>query len=358
MTLIRKCLWCGVRRGSICAAISSMVYCVLTFVCAFYAHKHIRVKDELEELKWLTYVTFIFSVMNFIASMLVIRGIMDDRRDSRMLLIPFIVLMTMFVGVQLVGWVQIILTVKILIVAIMYLLGTCFSIFMNLCVISQYQELKDGRGTKASYNTTEEPPVMYIAVSDRMTLPFSKVGSDSAAVYTTRVPSPFDPPMSNQSMGGSKSVEPSRRWTGIDYEYPARPQSSAAGSYVQNLCQHDGASTQTESTFFFPMNTTDNNDENDTVDAIVASAPSESGSYLPVGRALSYPSTPANNTPYMSSTLNRRTFVETRNSSRSLSYLPEVAGNQHQNGSFGVKHFAAPPQYHSISMKEKVESIV
>ncbi|XP_033115706.1 uncharacterized protein LOC117115930, partial [Anneissia japonica] len=231
-------------------------------------------------------------------------------------------------------------------------------ILLDLCVISQYQELKDGRGTRIT-NTAEESPVMYIAVSDRMTLPFSREGSEGAAMYTSRVPSPefhLDNILNPNNCMGSKSVEPSRRWTSIDYEYPIRPHSSAAGSYVQNLGQQDIASTHTESTFFFPIN---NNDEPESENALatVPSAPSEYGSFAPVGRALSYPSTPANNTPYLSATMNRKPMVEMRASSRSLSHL-EVAGKQQPAEYFGARRLVPPPHYHTLSSYEKMESIV
>ncbi|XP_033106906.1 uncharacterized protein LOC117108847 [Anneissia japonica] len=130
MALFRKCCWCGVRRGSILAALFSMILFTLLFIFYYKMHRNAKQTGENKDMLWLYYVTYVFSVMIFISAGLVIRGIADDRRDSRMLLMPFVVLMSMYVVIQISAWIQAMVSGSPVYIIILFILaiGLCVSI--------------------------------------------------------------------------------------------------------------------------------------------------------------------------------------------------------------------------------------
>ncbi|XP_063698257.1 uncharacterized protein LOC134829190 [Culicoides brevitarsis] len=178
------CFWRSVRKGSFASVIYTMTYfsisCITltTFVLeneAYISGEVAKPQGESFLDQEMTPTTFVFNVLlltcaafGILSSILAIIGL---RKDKRVLLIPWIFVMIADIGVELSHFVYLVAYSKIEFVPLTATLFTvdffimCLNVYSLLCVISQYQEYKAGRGGAPHNILSCTDNVHYIAPS-------------------------------------------------------------------------------------------------------------------------------------------------------------------------------------------------
>ncbi|XP_069686304.1 uncharacterized protein [Periplaneta americana] len=177
------CCWRSVRTGSYASAIYTAGYFTVTvLIMAHFVHsEHLYwsgnlthpQSNSLLETEGISPTSMAFNVVllccaccGVLTSLLLIYGIY---RDQRALLVPWIltVLLTLFVDLTHSVYLFVLQTTKFNpLTAILFTLDfflLCLNVYSLLCVISQYQEYKAGRGTaeNAAFMRRKAPQVRY-----------------------------------------------------------------------------------------------------------------------------------------------------------------------------------------------------
>ncbi|XP_063243058.1 uncharacterized protein LOC134542610 isoform X2 [Bacillus rossius redtenbacheri] len=178
------CCWRSVRKGSYASAVYTMGYFGITVLIMSNSIQEERLywqgnhttplSPSFLEPQYVSHATMVFNVVvlccsscGVITSLLLIYGVL---KDIRSLLVPWIltVVITMLLDISHIIYLFALNTVTFTpITAILFTLDfflLTLNIYSLLCVISQYQEYKAGRGTaEDDYYLKRLPPVHYTA---------------------------------------------------------------------------------------------------------------------------------------------------------------------------------------------------
>lgn len=220
------CCWSSVRKGSFACGIYSMIYFTLiSAVASTFLHEDLLVlrnntamkppasfiDPETTSVTSMTFSTIIlsFSSLGIVTSVLLLYGIY---RDQRMLLIPWIITLAGFVTVDIVHCAYILLTHAMKVsppTAILFTIDLfldTLNIYALLCVISQYQELKCGRG-RAEDDQNDRIPHIHYSTQPTATSYLST--TRKPVTYTETKPTPTQSPTVTGPQTSIATEEPS-----------------------------------------------------------------------------------------------------------------------------------------------------
>lgn len=154
MAILKRFLCiCNTRTGSLvsgCYTLAISLVCLVYFLFRYVGHKLV---EDSAEYKGIIYVGFVLYGFMIVSSLVIIPGV---QLDKRYLLLPWIYIVILVVLYD-TGSVALLTTVHMerektlhaweIIWLFFYLLRLAANCYCFTCVVSQYQELSDGRGT-------------------------------------------------------------------------------------------------------------------------------------------------------------------------------------------------------------------
>ncbi|XP_022914041.1 uncharacterized protein [Onthophagus taurus] len=217
------CCWNNVRKGSFACGIYYMVYFTIfaAMTCSVLHQELLLLRNETSTKMEsfldpdmasitstiFTGVIFGFSTLGIVTSILLLYGLY---RNQRLLLIPWIFVIIGFLIVDLVHCFYMIVVNAInvnpataMLVTIDFFLNS-LNVYALLCVISQYQELKGGRG-RAEDHANRIPSIHYSSQPTATTY----LSTKKAMTYTEARPSPTQSPTGTGPHTSLGTEEPS-----------------------------------------------------------------------------------------------------------------------------------------------------
>ncbi|XP_076271884.1 uncharacterized protein LOC143203562 [Rhynchophorus ferrugineus] len=232
MTILHSCCcWRSVRKGSIACGVYTGIYYAINAAQSFYLfHEEVNFLRNLSNQSLIDHditsetsaafsaLIFFFSSCGIVTTLLLFYGIY---KDIKYLLIPWIINMTFFTTVDVI-YIVFGLIVHALqwnpsvavLITIDFFLNT-LNLYALLCVISQYQEYKAGRGRaiddeimrvpNIQYSTTQPTATSYLSSHQRKALTYMDRPTPTHSP-TGAAPSYMEPPpLANR--GPRKSVK-------------------------------------------------------------------------------------------------------------------------------------------------------
>ncbi|XP_038055308.1 uncharacterized protein LOC119727492 [Patiria miniata] len=143
----RCCCFNDTRSGSMASAIYSLIYAVIFCALSGAGFALLNLLGGIVLVMY--YLSFVVYGLVFVCSII---GIVGVSKDSAGLIIPYIVAVLVMMIVELASyivWLSVLGFAAILLIIpfVIWLLLLALNIMCLLCAISQYQELKAGRGT-------------------------------------------------------------------------------------------------------------------------------------------------------------------------------------------------------------------
>ncbi|CAG9857980.1 unnamed protein product [Phyllotreta striolata] len=239
MTILHSyCCWRSVRKGSFaCGAYTAFYYTLTAAHTSFLLHEELKYfqnrtepeksfidHDTTSETTFVfTLVLFVLSSLGILATCLLLFGLY---RDSKYLLIPWICNIIIFILADLTYVIYSLIVHAIqwnppaaIIITLDFFLNS-LHIYSLLCVISQYQELKSGRGRALDDQLCRVPNVHYSSqptatsyLSSRKqvtyyeTKPTPTQSPTGAAPSPSMIPDILSPNMGGARRGSRKSVK-------------------------------------------------------------------------------------------------------------------------------------------------------
>lgn len=153
----RCCCFSNVRSGSMACGIYSLItsciyLAVWSWNLAQFVNAYAGYKGPAVDGVYAAYsIDIIVAVFLLIASIVLLVGV---SQDNRTMLIPYMVAIVALMVLQAIAWVILFVllgaaSILLIVNVVFWLLFTALNITCLICVISQYQELREGRG-KAS----------------------------------------------------------------------------------------------------------------------------------------------------------------------------------------------------------------
>ncbi|XP_077984165.1 uncharacterized protein LOC144438850 [Glandiceps talaboti] len=148
------CCWHNVRTGSLASAIYTLIFCVICIAidiynAVYYGQRSTPAYHERDIAVLFYIMLFMYFLLGILSAILIV-GI---HKNNASMLLPWIHGMVLFMLVELACTIYICIEAGIskiywfsLFELVFYIGRTLLNIYCVLCVISQYQELKAGRG--------------------------------------------------------------------------------------------------------------------------------------------------------------------------------------------------------------------
>nr|XP_054755153.1 uncharacterized protein LOC129261130 [Lytechinus pictus] len=159
MAIMQKCCcFSNVRTGSTACGVYSLISaCIYLAAWAYNLAQAVTafqgLSDPVVDGIYAAYsIDIIVAVFLIIASIVLLVGVSNDNKE---MLIPYMVAIILLMVLQAIAWIIIFALLDLassLLIGnlVVWLLFTGLNITCLLCVMSQYQELRDGRGTASN----------------------------------------------------------------------------------------------------------------------------------------------------------------------------------------------------------------
>ncbi|XP_030837008.1 uncharacterized protein LOC100891165 isoform X2 [Strongylocentrotus purpuratus] len=155
--LTRCCCFDNVRTGSKACGVYSLIYCLVSVGILLWEFvDYIEMSSYTGAARKGLYAAYsidlVVLIFLFIASIILLVGV---AKNSKCMLIPYMVAIPLLIVLQLISWIIVFVFIGMGEVAehvidiaqcVVWFVVTAPKILCLICVLSQYQELKDGRG--------------------------------------------------------------------------------------------------------------------------------------------------------------------------------------------------------------------